>query len=181
MHSEKAPPEPRVQGVSLCLITYTTPTFATPEACWKSRISIWKHQLSWMWVKPYAMDEACYFKTKRLKQECQSRKEERSEGRGKERGRQPIVGWVVVIEEFDSERNILLPWWWTRRNDTGYQSHSRKLLAGEETKYSSWLCKGCSDRAFSAQFRRKVALRRETLKGLTQDEKCIWKTSPQLN
>lgn len=26
---------------------------------------------------------------------------------------QPIRGWVV-IEEFDSERNILLPWWWTR-------------------------------------------------------------------
>lgn len=29
---------------------------------------------------------------------------------------QPIGDWV--IEEFDSERNILLPWWWTRRNDT---------------------------------------------------------------
>lgn len=28
---------------------------------------------------------------------------------------QPIGDWV--IEEFDSERNILLPWWWTRRND----------------------------------------------------------------
>lgn len=27
---------------------------------------------------------------------------------------QPIGDWV--IEEFDSERNILLPWWWTRRN-----------------------------------------------------------------
>lgn len=29
---------------------------------------------------------------------------------------QPIGDWV--IEEFDSERNILLPWWWTRRNHT---------------------------------------------------------------
>jgi len=29
----------------------------------------------------------------------------------------------VVIEEFDSERNILLPWWWTRKNDTGHGSH----------------------------------------------------------
>ncbi len=28
---------------------------------------------------------------------------------------QPIGDWV--IEEFDSERNILLPWWWTRRSD----------------------------------------------------------------
>lgn len=34
---------------------------------------------------------------------------------------QPMGDWV--IEEFDSERNILLPWWWTRGNNTRIQQH----------------------------------------------------------
>lgn len=58
----------------------------------------------------------------RIKARMWKSEREKERGRGKEKGCQPIVGWVVVIEEFDSERNILLPWWWTRKNDTGYQS-----------------------------------------------------------
>lgn len=41
---------------------------------------------------------------------------------------QPMGDWV--IEEFDSERNILLPWWWTRGNNTRIQQHWG--LAGEK-------------------------------------------------
>lgn len=39
---------------------------------------------------------------------------------------QPIGDWVM--DEFDSERNILLPWWWTRRNDSWV--HSTKKTVG---------------------------------------------------
>ncbi len=43
---------------------------------------------------------------------------------------QPIGDWV--IEEFDSERNILLPWWWTRRNDNWiYKQSSRREILKE--------------------------------------------------
>ena len=45
------------------VITDTTPASATLEGRPMSRVSIWKHQLSWMWVKPYVMDEARYLKT----------------------------------------------------------------------------------------------------------------------
>ena len=62
-----------------------------------------------------------------------------------------------MIEEFDSERNILLPWWWTRRNDTGYQSHSRELLAEEETQHSGRLHQGCSGRALVHSLEEKHA------------------------
>lgn len=43
---------------------------------------------------------------------------------------QPIGDWV--IEEFDSERNILLPWWWTRRNDIVF---SRRKVQQEIQKF----------------------------------------------
>lgn len=43
---------------------------------------------------------------------------------------QPMGDWV--IEEFDSERNILLPWWWTRGNNTRIQQHWG--LAGEKKR-----------------------------------------------
>ena len=62
-----------------CVITDTTPASAT--LAWRpmSRVSIWKHQLSWMWVKPYVTDEARYLKTN---DESKNVKEERGEVRG---------------------------------------------------------------------------------------------------
>lgn len=48
------------QCVSMCPIKLLR--FATHGWCVKFWILIWKHQFSWIWVKPYMVDEACYFK-----------------------------------------------------------------------------------------------------------------------
>lgn len=45
---------------------------------------------------------------------------------------QPMGDWV--IEEFDSERNILLPWWWTRGNNT----HIRQQWGLAREKREDW-------------------------------------------